>query len=91
MSGKKKTGVLVGDEVIQMLVQIWIDGFFSGGATALEAAGATERSAELAAEQLVRKLRSDPLAMLAIENEVKETLTGTDAGDKSITIKGSTP
>ena len=83
----EKFGVLQGDEVVQMLVTIWLDGFLSGGASCLEAVGATELDARRISEQSIGMLLADPLAMLSIETEVKERLTGRYTGDKSITVR----
>ena len=72
-----------------MLVSIWLDGFLSGGATALENfTGASEWAADDAARGMSRMLQADPIAMLGIEREVKGRLTGTYSGGNSITVKG---
>ena len=88
MSSAKKVGILQGEEVVQMLVSIWLDGFLSGGATALESfAGAPDHVAAKTARHMSGILQADPLAMLGIEREVKERLAGIDTGTKSITVK----
>ncbi|GAA3510294.1 hypothetical protein GCM10022234_00680 [Aeromicrobium panaciterrae] len=84
MSNEPKAFLLEGQGVVDMLVLIWLDGFTSGASTALLTAleGIPEEAADELANRISDRIQQDPLAMLEVEREVKERLTG-DAVDGS--------
>lgn len=71
-------GLLVGGEVIDMLVTIWMDGFTSGATSALSTfgKGAHPEECDRMADYLADGLRSDRLSMEEVRSEVTERLTG---------------
>ena len=86
--------LLVGNDAMNMLLDIYLDGFASGAASgAATILGTTSMPPETAAkvsdeisDQLIAAIHADPLTVEAIRREIGERLTGIDSGAKSFTL-----
>lgn len=83
-----RTHVLRGNDALSRLIDLWVDGFCSGAASAAVQIGVSEEKADDFADAHATALRSDPLAMAVVEQQVKEWMTDTDSGPKSFTVRG---
>lgn len=87
MNRKGKGKIPLDDAAIHTFVSIWLDGFFSGGTTALESVGAPKDVARTMSQKIADSLNADPMAILAIEIEVTERVLGKDGGPRTVTVK----
>lgn len=70
-----------------ILIDIYLDGVCTGIASAAMQLTKDPKFSDDLADDMVRSLKSDPLAMEMIRTEVKERMLGIDTGVKEITTK----
>lgn len=86
-AGFREAALLSADEVHPMLLSIWLDGFHSGGSSALAShTDAEPDESAAAAFALGKALRGDPLAILAVEDAIRERLKGINSGPRAFKI-----
>lgn len=87
-------GVLAGNDAMNMLIDIYMDGFVSGAASAavtlLSMGRQPNANDEQIGEQLSQKaadaIRADPLAVECVRNEITERLAGIDSAPKGFSL-----
>lgn len=74
----------------EKLVDVFLNGFASGAASAAKTLGGTDEAADTLSAALIDSMRADPCVMDMVRTEIKETLLGTDSGPKNIDINTET-
>lgn len=83
---------LLGNDALNMLIDIYMDGFMTGASSALATYTRVEdATADRLCEHLTSGLRDDPLAVETIRREISERFQGIDSGEKTFTLAATTP
>jgi len=84
--------MLVGNDALNMLIDVYLDGFTTGAASALATyTKADDATADRLCEYLTTGLRDDPLAIETVRREIGERLAGIDTGEKNLIIPAVLP
>jgi hypothetical protein len=78
--------VFYGNDAMNKFIDVYMNAFASGMATAAVTLGYPVAAADEFADIACTQVRADPLAIEAIRVEIAETFMGTDSGPKSLTI-----
>lgn len=78
---------LLGNDAMNALIDIYMNGFITGAASALATyTSADDATADRLCDQLTSGLRDDPLAIETVRREIAEQFAGVDTGEKTFTI-----
>lgn len=75
-------------DAMNALIDVYVNGFVTGIASAVKTLGGDDEQADGLAQYLAEGVRTDPLVMNQIVEEIDETLAGVDTGPKSIHLTG---
>jgi len=78
--------VMIAAESEALLLDVYLNGFASGFASALVGVGASVAMADRASDAACEAIRADPLAREAMLHEIAETLGGVDSGPHDLTV-----
>lgn len=83
---------LLGNDALNMLIDIYMDGFMTGASSALATyTSVDDATSDRLCEHLTAGLRDDPLAVETIRREITERFQGIDSGEKTFTLAAKTP
>lgn len=94
MSTEPTVHVVAGNDAMNKMIDIFLNGFVSGAAsgvaTILQSFAPSlpniDEMADTVSDSLVAAIRTDPLAIEELRREIAEELLGTDSGPKSFTL-----
>jgi len=83
----EQSGVLVGNDALNMMINVYMDGFTTGASSALASyTQAEDAMADTLVDLLTDGIREDPLAVETIRREIAERFAGIDTGPKSFSL-----
>jgi hypothetical protein len=86
----KRVRVAVGNDVMNLLIDLYLNGFTTGASSALATyTKADDATADRCVDHLTQGLRDDPLAIELVRQQIAETFAGIDTGEKTWTLPAS--